>query len=295
MPDGGTLPLLKFPLLEDSGIVRHGFTTRLGGVSEGIFASLNLSFTRGDNPDHVMENYRRVASALGVKTENIVCSDQTHTTHVRVITAADAGKGVTVPKDYTDVDGLITNVPGLTLATFFADCVPLYFVDPVHRAIGLSHSGWRGTVARMGQKTLQAMAEQYGTRPEDVLCAIGPSICQDCYEVSADVAEVFAREFSGHEAEILLPESQHINNTNTCRGINSAHEISENEKYLLDLWKANEIVLLDAGVPQEHISVTDICTCCNPDLLFSHRASHGKRGNLGAFLALCDTSPELFF
>ncbi|MCD8045996.1 MAG: peptidoglycan editing factor PgeF [Clostridiales bacterium] len=288
MTDGGTLPLLKFPLLEDSGIVRHGFTTRLGGVSEGIFASLNLSFTRGDNPDHVTENYRRVADALGAEAEKIVCSDQTHTTHVRVVTEADAGKGVTIPKDYTDVDGLITNVPGLTLATFFADCVPLYFVDPVHCAIGLSHSEWRGTVARMGQKTLQAMTEQYGTRPEDVLCAIGPSICQDCYEVSADVAEVFAREFSGHEAEILLPESKHINNTNTCRGKNSAHEISENEKYLLDLWKANEIVLLDAGVPQEHISVTDICTCCNPDLLFSHRASHGKRENLGAFLALCD-------
>ncbi|MCD8217197.1 MAG: polyphenol oxidase family protein [Clostridiales bacterium] len=206
MSDGQTLPLLKFPLLEEPNMVRHGFTTRLGGVSEGIFSALNLSFTRGDDPDHVTENYRRLAGALGVDLERIVCSDQTHTTNVRVVTEADAGKGVVRPKDFTDVDGLITDVPGLTLATFFADCVPLYFVDPVHRAIGLSHSGWRGTVARMGEKTLQAMAENYGTRPEEAVCAIGPSICQDCYEVSADVAEIFAQEFAGHEAEIIKPQ-----------------------------------------------------------------------------------------
>jgi len=342
LSDGTILPLLVFPLLEDSGIVRHGFTTRLGGVSEGIFASLNLSFTRGDDPDHVMENYCRLADALDVDLNRIVCSDQTHTTNVRVVTEADAGKGVTRPRDYTDVDGLITNVPGLTLATFYADCVPLYFVDPAHRAIGLSHSGWRGTVARMGEKTLQAMAEQYGTRPEDVFCAIGPSICRDCYEVSADVAEAFAREFAGHEAEIIklreiaghnveIPESwefagyeteiirlqeycaktgyagkesetfpdrkneEEVKNDNTAMTSLSADAIrraSEDRKYQLDLWKANEIVLLEAGVLREHLSVTELCTCCNPDLLFSHRASHGRRGNLGAFLSLRECTDE---
>ncbi len=267
LADGTDFPLLTFPALTGTGIVKHGFTTRQGGVSEGIFSSLNLSFTRGDDEAAVAENFRRTAEALDIDMGRIVCSHQTHTTNVRIVTEADAGKGVTTPRDYTDVDGMITDIPGLVLAAFFADCVPLFFVDPAHRAIGLSHSGWKGTAARMGARTLKAMEHAYGTRPEDVICAVGPSICQDCYEVSEDVAEIFAGEFIGHESEIL-----------TARKTKG--------KYLLDLWRANEIVLLDAGVLPEHLSVTDICTCCNPDLLFSHRASHGKRGNLGAFLCL---------
>lgn len=266
LKNGEELPLFHYPLLDETGIVRHCFTTRYGGVSEGMLSKLNLSFTRGDVKESVEENYRRIAEAMGVPYEKIVCSDQTHTTNVRVVTEADAGTGIIRPKDYTDVDGLITNVPEITLATFYADCVPLYFVDPVHHAIGLSHSGWRGTVARMGKCTLEAMRREYGTKAADVYCAIGPSICQDCYEVSEDVAVQFEEAFSGHESEILLNKG--------------------NGKYQLDLWKANEIVLLEAGVKPEHLAVTDVCTCCNPELLFSHRASHGKRGNLGAFLCL---------
>lgn len=266
LKNGEELPLFHYPLLDETGIVRHCFTTRYGGVSEGMFSKLNLSFTRGDVKESVEENYRRIAEAMGVPYEKIVCSDQTHTTNVRVVTQADAGTGIIRPKDYTDVDGLITNVPEITLATFYADCVPLYFVDPVHHAIGLSHSGWRGTVARMGKCTLEAMRREYGTKAADVYCAIGPSICQDCYEVSEDVAVQFEEAFSGHESEILLNKG--------------------NGKYQLDLWEANEIVLLEAGVKPEHLAVTDVCTCCNPELLFSHRASHGKRGNLGAFLCL---------
>lgn len=266
LKNGEELPLFHYPLLDETGIVRHCFTTRYGGVSEGMFSKLNLSFTRGDVKESVEENYRRIAEAMGVPYEKIVCSDQTHTTNVRVVTEADAGTGIIRPKDYTDVDGLITNVPEITLATFYADCVPLYFVDPVHHAIGLSHSGWRGTVARMGKCTLEAMRREYGTKAADVYCVIGPSICQDCYEVSEDVAVQFEEAFSGHESEILLNKG--------------------NGKYQLDLWEANEIVLLEAGVKPEHLAVTDVCTCCNPELLFSHRASHGKRGNLGAFLCL---------
>lgn len=259
-------PMLVYPLLEETGMVKHCFTTREGGVSEDIFASLNLSFTRGDKKEAVEENFRRVAKALGTEYENFVFTDQTHTTNVRKVTRADAGKGIVRERDYTDVDGLITNEPGLVLSTFYADCVPLYFVDPVHKAIGLSHSGWRGTVGRMGKATLEAMNREYGTNPKDVICAIGPSICQSCYEVSEDVAVEFKEEFQGHEAEILIDKG--------------------NGKYQLDLWKANEIVLTEAGVLREHLAVTNICTCCNPKLLFSHRASHGKRGNLGAFLSI---------
>ncbi len=128
--NGAQVPLFHFPLLDQTGVVRHCFTTRYGGVSEGIFSSLNLSFSRGDVTESVEENYRRVAETLGTDNGHLVCSDQTHTTNVRLVTKEDAGKGVICPRDYTDVDGLITNVSGLTLVTFYADCVPLYFVDP---------------------------------------------------------------------------------------------------------------------------------------------------------------------
>lgn len=257
---------LSFPLLEQTGMVKHCFTTRLGGVSKGMFESLNLSFSRGDEPQAVQENFRRVAQVMGTKYENFVFTDQTHTANVRRVQAEDAGKGLTRERDYSDVDGLITNEPGLVLSTFYADCVPLYFVDAKRHAIGLSHSGWRGTVGRMGQATLDAMKCEFGTNPEDVICAIGPSICQDCYEVSQDVADAFIQEFPGYQGEILVEKG--------------------NQKYQLDLWRANEIILLEAGVRKEHLSVTDLCTCCNSNMLFSHRATQGKRGNLGAFLCL---------
>ena len=268
--DGGEILLLKYPLLEETGIVKHCFTTRIGGVSEGIFSSMNLSFTRGDDKEAVETNFRRLADAMDVDYEKFVFTDQTHTTNIRKVTAEDAGKGLTRARDYTDVDGLITDVPELVLSTFFADCVPLYFVDPVHPAIGMSHSGWRGTVGRMGAVTIAAMEREYGSKPKDLICAVGPSICQDCYEVSWDVAEAFRREFGACAEEFLR--------LGRC--------VEGEQKYQLDLWKANERILLEAGVKKEHLAVTDICTCCNPQILFSHRASHGKRGNLGGLVCL---------
>ncbi len=261
------VPFLYFPLLEECGIVSHGFSTRLGGVSAGDLSSMNLGFKRGDSRENVMENYRRMAAALHMPMERMVLSQQTHTTHVRRVGEADAGNGISRPLPYEDVDGLITDVPELPLVTFYADCVPLYFVDPVHRAIGLSHSGWRGTAGRMGARTLEAMAEAFGTRAGDVLACVGPSICRDCYEVSEDVAEEFRKAFGALAQEKLLDRKP-------------------DGKYQLDLWEANRQILLEAGIREEHLAVTDICTCCNPDLLFSHRASGGKRGNLAAFLSL---------
>lgn len=263
---GGTFLYLYYPMLEETGIVKHCFTTRMGGVSKGVFASLNLSFTRGDDREAVEENFRRVSEALGTEYEDFVFTDQTHTTNVKRVGREDAGKGLIRQRDYQEIDGLITNEPGLVLATFYADCVPLYFVDVRHRAIGLSHSGWRGTVGRMGRATLDAMEKEFQTEPGEVFCAIGPSICQSCYEIGPEVAVEFEQEFPEHKEEILLEK--------------------ENGKYQLDLWRANEVVLLEAGVEQEHLAVTNLCTCCNDKLLFSHRASRGKRGNLGAFLCL---------
>lgn len=258
---------LSFPILEDTGLVSHAFSTRLGGVSKGDFATMNFSFTRGDDRDDVLENYRRMAEALGVDRERMVLTWQTHTTNVRRVTEEDEGKGIVRDRDYRDVDGLITDIPGITLVTFFADCVPLYFLDPVHKAIGLSHSGWRGTVKRMGQVTVDAMKEAFGTRPEDIIACIGPSICGDCYEVGEEVADEFADAFHEKYHDVILLKKQ-------------------NGKYQLDLWKANEIVLKEAGIKGDYLAVTNICTYCNPQLLFSHRRTAERRGNLCAFLSL---------
>lgn len=263
----GELPVLHYPLLDACGMVKHCFTTRGGGASKGMFESLNLSFTRGDDEADVQENYARVASFFGTDKTQFVCSDQTHTTNVRRVGKEDAGYGVTRPRPYKDVDGLVTDEPGIILSTFYADCVPLFFVDPVHRAIGLSHSGWRGTVGRMGAVTLSVMQREFHTRPEDVLAAVGPSICQDCYEVSEDVI----LEFQKYYREDCQSELYYR---------------KENGKYQLNLWRANEIVMEEAGILPENIHTTQLCTCCNPELLYSHRASKGKRGNLAAFLGL---------
>ena len=258
---------LTYPAFEKFPGIVHGFSTRLGGVSQGIYESMNLSFTRGDEESAVRENYRRLSDAMGFSMGDIVTSDQTHTTNVHVVTETDRGNGITKPRPYTDVDGMITNVPGLVLATFYADCVPLFFVDPVHKAIGLSHSGWRGTVGKIGKVTVEKMAEEFQTDPSELYAAIGPSICQDCYEVSEDVI----LEFQKYYREDCQSELYYR---------------KENGKYQLNLWRANEIVMEEAGILPENIHTTQWCTCCNPELLYSHRASKGKRGNLAAFLGL---------
>lgn len=255
------VPYLAYPLLEQTGIVNHGFSTRLGGVSTGCWATMNISTSRGDDPKAVAENQRRIAAAIGVNEKKMVFTRQTHTTNVAVVTEKDYGAAL------PETDGMITNVPGLCLVTFYADCVPLYFIDPVRKAIGLSHSGWRGTVHKMAKVTVQKMQETFGTNPADVIAAIGPSICQDCYEVSEDVILQFRQNYRKEYWESLYYQK-------------------ENGKYQLNLWRANEINFLEAGIRKDHMAITNVCTCCNPEVLFSHRVAGTDRGNLSAFLAL---------
>lgn len=255
------VPVLKYTMLENSGVVNHGFSTRLGGASTGHCASMNISTSRGDDPAAVEENRKRIAQAIGVKPEHMVYTQQTHTTNVAVVTAADRGKIL------PETDGMITKDPEVCLVTFYADCVPLYFVDPVKKVIGLSHSGWRGTVNKMANVTISKMQQEFGCNPKDILAAVGPSICQDCYEVSEDVIEKFRENYKEEYWPDLFYQK-------------------ENGKYQLNLWKANEYNFLDAGIKKEHIAVTNVCTCCNPDVLFSHRITGFNRGNLSAFLSL---------
>ena len=268
LEEAGTVtPFLEFPLFKNTGIVRHGFSTRLGGVSKGYYSSMNLSFERGDDPEAVRENFRRMGAAIGVSCEDMVLSKQTHTTNVRIVTEEDRGKGILKERDYTDVDGLITDRPGICLVTSYADCVPLYFVDPVRKVIGLSHSGWRGTVGKIGKHTVELMQETFGCRPEDILAAVGPSVCMDCYEVSEEVIDKFREAFDKENWEQLFYKKA-------------------NGKYQLNLWKANELIFLESGILAEHMAITNVCTHCNSEILYSHRTMGNKRGNLCAFLAL---------
>lgn len=245
----------------------HGFSTRLGGVSEEHLASMNLSFTRGDDREKVMENHRRFARALGYDETRLVFSDQVHLTRFHKVTKADSGKGIVRESDIKEIDGLVTDEPGIPIITFYADCVPLFFFDPVKKVIAMAHSGWRGTVERIGAKMVSCMEKEYGSRPQDIVCAIAPSICQKCYEVSEDVALRFLEVFGNSFGDELLYQK-------------------ENGKYQLNLHKACEITLLEAGIGREHLDVTDLCTCCNSDVFFSHRASHGRRGNLAGVMML---------
>lgn len=256
-----------FPALEKIPFVRHGFSTRLGGVSEGIFRSMNLSFTRGDREEAVRENFRRFSLAIGVEPDSVVVSAQTHTTNVISATAADRGRGVLFPREYTDVDGMMTDEPGVTLCTQYADCVPLFFADPVRRVVATSHAGWRGTAGNIGAVTVDRMHRDYGCEPQDILVGIGPSIGGCCFEVDAPVYEAFAK--TAHFSDDCATDDG-------------------NGKYHIDLWAVNRRGLLLAGVRPEHITVTDLCTRCHPEIFWSHRFCGAQRGSLAGFIGMVE-------
>lgn len=267
-PEGASLPvpILRYKIFDAYPEVTVGFSTRFGGVSRGYLGSMNLSFSRGDEEALVLKNHKYFAAACGYDYEKLVFSDQVHETELRIVTKEDCGKGIVKKRDFSGVDGLITNEVGIPLMTFYADCVPLFVYDPEHRVIATAHSGWRGTVAKIGTKVVETMQEQYGSNPEQLICAIGPSICQDCYEVSQDVADACDC-YSERQRTQLLRKN-------------------EAGKYQLNLHQACYYNFTDAGVLPEHIAMPDLCTCCNPELLFSHRASEGKRGNLAGVIVL---------
>lgn len=263
----GEVPYLTAPPLEKFPSVIHGFSTRLGGVSSGCFSSMNLSFTRGDRAENVMENYIKISSAMGFDPQNIVASSQTHTVNIKKAEASHRGRGFNLPKDYTDIDGLITNVPEVVLTTFFADCVPLLLFDPVKKVIGSAHSGWKGTVNKIGKNIVGEMTEAYGSNPKDIVAVIGPSVCQECYEVSRNVIDMFKTAYAPSLWDKLFYP--------TLPG-----------KYRLNLWNACLENFLEAGIPSENISLPDICTCCNPQFLYSHRADGESRGGGAVFIML---------
>ncbi len=246
--------------------VKHGISTRLGGLSVPPYATLNLGLKSGDDPDKVLLNRDLFCQAVGVDYARAVTCLQVHGDRIHHACEQDAGRGTrshaaAVPAS----DALITDRRGLPLILFYADCVPVLIFDPVKRAIGLSHAGWKGTVARIAAKTVLAMGEHYGTRPADCLVGIGPSIGPCCYEVDAPVIEALQASFADTWSKLVVP-----------RG----------DRWLLDLWHANRDQLEEIGVPRAHIDISGVCTAENTALFYSHRAEHGLTGRHGAVICL---------
>ncbi|MDI3534308.1 MAG: purine-nucleoside/S-methyl-5-thioadenosine phosphorylase / adenosine deaminase [Thermosediminibacterales bacterium] len=261
----GKIHYLTIPPFDKTGIVDHCFTTRLGGVSEGVYSQLNLGFKRGDDQQKVLKNYELICSAIGINYKDLVCSDQIHGDKVYVATEKDKGKGIVRESDIIGVDALITNKPGVPLITYYADCVPIFILDPVKKAIGLCHAGWRGTVQKIGQKTILKMEQVFETRPSDCLVGIGPSIGQCCYEVDAPVIARLKESFSNWR-EMVIEKSE--------------------GKWNLDLWKANKYQLEEIGVVESNITVSGLCTSCRNDLFYSYRKEKGVTGSLAAIIQL---------
>lgn len=250
---------LEYLIAEGIG-VPHCFTTRLGGVSKGHLAAMNIGVHRGDDPEAVLENYRILGDALGFSPEDLVLTRQTHSDIVRAVTAKDAGKGLT--KDiWPECDALITNTPGVGLVVFTADCTPILLHDPVTGAVGAVHAGWRGTAAGLAAKAVQAMADHYGCRAENIRAAIGPNIGPCCFQTDSDVPDAMTAAL-GDPASACIRQSGH--------------------KYYVNLKELNALWLGNAGVT--HIEISPLCTACRQDLFWSHRKVGSKRGSQGAVI-----------
>lgn len=258
---------ITFPSFEKTGLVKHLYSTRRGGVSTGYFGPMNLGFTRGDDRFAVIENFRRISYVTGIYPGDMVFSDQVHGDRILYVDQQDRGKGIYSPKEMRGVDGLITDKSKVCLVTFYADCVPLFFLDPVKKVIGLAHAGWRGTVLEIGRKMVERFCDDFGSQPGDILAGIGPSIGPCCFEVGSDVEGEFAAAFPAWREDIIRP--------------------AENPgKSYVDLWKTNRLILEKAGVYPEHITVTDLCTKCHDEYFHSHRRMGNERGTQAAFLEL---------
>ena len=240
--------------------VPHGFTTRVGGVSEGHLSSLNLGMHRGDDPDNVMENYRRLAQAVGFAPEKLILANQTHSDLVRVVTDRDC-VGSLSHRDYPECDGLVTNTPGVALMVFSADCTPILLHDPVTGAVGAVHAGWRGTASGIAKNAVETMVSAFGCKTENICAAIGPNIGPCCFETDADVPEAMCSALGEAANTYIYPRGN---------------------KFYLDLKKLNSLWLRRSGVI--HITISNHCTACCPDLFWSHRVTKGKRGSQGAVI-----------
>ncbi|MGI9859919.1 peptidoglycan editing factor PgeF [Moorella naiadis] len=264
--DQGGLAYLRVTFLETRAPVRAVFTSRRGGVSKAPYNALNLGLHVGDDPQAVLTNRGLLAGALRQPLASWVIGAQVHGNEVARVGREETGRGVReLATALAGIDALVTATPAVTLVAFYADCVPLYLVDPVNRALGLAHAGWQGTVLKVGARTVARMTTEFGSRPADLLAAIGPAVGPCCYQVDDRVAAAVQEELASTE-EFLVPDGPH--------------------HWRLDLPRANYLSLLEAGLRPDHIVTAGICTCCHPENFFSYRASGGRTGRQAALLAL---------
>ncbi|NIK68465.1 peptidoglycan editing factor PgeF [Paenibacillus sp. BK720] len=260
--------------LEQNDRLTAGFTGRNGGVSEQPWSSLNVGLHVGDSDDDVVRNRQLIAEAIGWPFEAWTCGEQVHGCEVFPVTESDRGKGrMSRVSAIADTDGLMTDVPGVLLASFYADCVPLYFYDQQHQAVALAHAGWKGTVQQIAAKTIEAMGRQYGTKPEQLLCAIGPSIGDCCYEVD------------GFVIDKLQPLVEGLANK-LNQSPDGMMTLVENGKAMVNLKQINRHIMLEAGILPIHIELSEWCTGCGTDQFFSHRKEGGKTGRMASWIGI---------
>ena len=260
------VPYLTYKELEDISFINHAFSTKLGGISTGEFTSMNLAFNRGDDINNVTENYKIFCNATGFDFNSLVASAQDHNTIVRKVTKENCGIGITKPRDMQSVDALVTNEPNVTLVTYYADCTPIFFVDRVKKVIALAHAGWRGTVGKICKNVIETMVNDYGSSTADIICCVGPAISKCCYEIDKSCYDEFVKAGNLDIKRIM-----------TDKG---------NGKYMADLLETNKQILLSSGIPEKNIIISDVCTKCNNELLWSHRATNGHRGTMCAFMCI---------
>lgn len=262
----GRLAIFKSPLLKRQQGLVHGFSSRGGGYSAGEYASLNLGLTSGDAVMDVRQNRLLFATTLGIGPERVVCGRQVHSANIARVGREEMGRGfLDAAQALPDTDGLVTNDRGVALLTLFADCVPVLFYEPIQQVIGVCHCGWRGTVGKIAAKMAGIMVQEYGCQPQNICAAIGPSISRAAYEVDRPVLEQFQQAFSFADRLITPVDETHGK---------------------VDLWEANRLQLLGAGLAEQNIDVSGLCTYQNHQTFFSHRADHGKTGRNGALLMM---------
>lgn len=258
----GELCYYKVDSFEKTGMVEHCFTTKLGGVSKGGYESLNLRLSSCDSLENVLRNYDIICAELGIKKEELVLSKQVHETNIVDVTSEYKGNGISFENRFTSADALVTNESNVPLVTFYADCVPVYLLDTQKAVLALVHSGWKGTIGRIAEKTVRHMAEKYGSMPENIIAAIGPSIRCCHYEVSEELADSFKEEF-GDDVLVRNGAKPHLN-----------------------LQKCVQKQLLNACIKPEAITDSGICTYCNKDIFYSHRHLGNERGTMAAIAML---------
>lgn len=255
-------------------------TTRHGGVSRGAFATMNLGRRGDDDPQSVTVNRERAASLVAAKPQQLTFGEQVHGTKVAVVTARDQGHA------FDDTDALVTNAPDTPLVILTADCAAVVLFDPARNAIGIAHAGWRGAAARIAAATVARMREAFGCDPGGLLAAIGPCIGPCCYEVGPEVIDVVSAAFPDDAGELLMEPD--MASAGSFRA-----SVNEDRKHF-DLWRANELALIDTGVPESQIEVSALCTSCRTDLFYSHRAEHGNTGRFGALVTLHRHSSRIY-